>query len=100
VEAIRAAGGTRIDLVVTDLRMPRLDGLGLLRELRRDHPDVPVILITAHGDDVSAAEAAGWGAVAFLQKPIRKDDILAIVARAIGPDPRPNTVGANRGTGV
>jgi len=83
-EALQALGEGDIDLVVTDLRMPRLGGLGLLREIQKIRREIPVIIITAYGDSVSAVEAAGWGAAAFLQKPIRRDQILGVAARALG----------------
>jgi DNA-binding NtrC family response regulator len=83
-EALRLLAEADVDLLVTDLRMPRLGGMALLREVREVHPEVPVIIVTAYGDDVSAVEAGAWGAMAFLQKPIRRDQILALAARALG----------------
>ncbi len=82
-EALRVLGEAHFDLVVTDLRMPRLDGLALLRHIRRSHPGVLVIVLSAYGDSISALQASRWGALAFLQKPIQKDDILALVERAL-----------------
>jgi len=99
-EALRILAQADMDLVVTDLRMPRLGGMALLREIREMHPEVPVIVVTAYGDSVSAVEATGWGAVAFLQKPIRRDQILEVAARALGPRDRHTTIGANHGTGL
>ena len=99
-EALGVLAGADVDLVVTDLRMPRLGGMALLRELREIHPEVPVIIVTAYGDDVSALEAVEWGAVAFLQKPIRREQILAAAARALGQRIGQAAMGANNGTGL
>lgn len=83
-EALGILAEADVDLVITDLRMPRVGGLALLREIQKHHPGIPVIIITAYGDSISAIEAAGWGAAAFLQKPIRRDQILGVAARALG----------------
>src|SRR4051794_37689862 len=75
------AGG--IAAVITDLRMPRLDGMGLLRRVVADHPDVPVIMITAHGSVDSAVEAVKLGAFDYLEKPFEQTQIQQVVAKAI-----------------
>lgn len=67
-EAIDRLRNTQIDLVVTDLQMPELDGLGLVRHLREDGPHVPVILITAHGSEELALEALREGAASYVPK--------------------------------
>ena len=64
------------DVVVTDLRMADVDGIGLLRELQRRYPALPVILMTAHGTIPDAVEATKSGAFAFLTKPVDKDQLL------------------------
>ncbi len=56
-------------VVVSDIRMPGMDGMALLREVRRRDPDLPVILITGHGDISTAVEAMREGAWDFLEKP-------------------------------
>ncbi len=56
------------DLVVTDLTMPMMDGLELVRHLRAHHPDVPVILMTAYGSEALAIEALGHGASSYVPK--------------------------------
>ena len=71
------------DVVVTDLRMADLDGIGLLRELQRRYPALPVILMTAHGTIPDAVEATKGGAFAFLTKPIDKDQLLEQLQKAL-----------------
>jgi len=66
----------RPDVVVTDLRMADVDGIGLLRELQKRYPALPVILLTAHGTIPDAVEATKSGAFAFLTKPVDKDQLL------------------------
>src|SRR5881392_1152994 len=67
-EAIAALDRDGADVVVTDLVMPRMDGLTLLRKVVARHPDVPVIVVTAHGRIDSAVEAMKAGAFDFLAK--------------------------------
>lgn len=68
--------------VITDLRMPGIDGLQLLRELKKRHVEMPVLIITGHGDIPLAVEAMRAGAVNFLQKPFDDQDLLATVRSA------------------
>jgi DNA-binding NtrC family response regulator len=70
-------------LVITDLRMPRMDGLELLRHLRENRPDIPVIVITAYGSIDSAVEAMKAGAVDYIQKPFEEERIKLAIAKAI-----------------
>jgi DNA-binding NtrC family response regulator len=72
------------DLVISDLRMPGLDGLELLRRLRDDFPEIPVVLLTAHGTVENAVEAMKRGALDFLTKPFDKTRVLDIVRKAVG----------------
>ena len=71
------------DLVVTDLRMPRLSGMELLLQLKQQAPDVPVVVITAHGSVASAVEAMHAGAHTFIEKPFSRDVLLLAVGRAL-----------------
>jgi two-component system response regulator HydG len=69
-------------LVITDLRMPRLDGLGLLRRLR-EKPSAPrVVLLTAHGSEQHVVEALRLGVFDYLRKPFAMAEMMAVVARA------------------
>ena len=73
----------RPDLVVTDLRMAQMDGLALLKELKRRWPSLNVIVLTAHGTIPDAVKATQSGAFAFLTKPVEKEQLLAEVRRAL-----------------
>jgi excisionase family DNA binding protein len=72
------------DLLIADLRMPGMDGLLLVREARRMHPTLPVIIITGYSSEASAIEAVNLGVVGYLVKPFRVPQVLSAVARALG----------------
>jgi two-component system, NtrC family, response regulator AtoC len=72
------------ELVVTDLKMPGLDGMALLRKVRAEQPEVEVIVMTAHGTVDNAVEAMKLGAFEYLQKPLSgPDELRLLVARAL-----------------
>src|SRR3954464_12663546 len=81
-EAIAALDRDGADVVVTDLVMPKMDGLSLLRKVVKSHPDVPVIVVTAHGRVDSAVEAMKAGAFDFVTKPFEHVELKAIIAKA------------------
>jgi two-component system response regulator GlrR len=87
VESAEAALGAlpvfRPDLVITDLRMEKMDGIGLLKEIQRLHPGLCVLLLTAHGTIPDAVEATQSGAFGFLTKPVDKAQLLDHVGRAM-----------------
>ncbi|MEQ9325860.1 MAG: sigma-54 dependent transcriptional regulator [Rhodospirillales bacterium] len=72
------------DLVVTDIRMPGMDGLGFLAAIRERHPALPVVMMTGHGDVPLAVNAMRQGAEDFLEKPIDADHLVAVLDRAVG----------------
>ncbi|WP_041521577.1 nitrogen regulation protein NR(I) [Gilvimarinus agarilyticus] len=71
------------DAIVSDIRMPGVDGLGLLSTLHANHPTVPVIIMTAHSDLDSAVAAYQGGAFEYLPKPFDVDEAVAVVQRAL-----------------
>jgi len=71
------------DLVITDLRMPRLGGMELLEQLKAQSPDVPVLVITAHGKVETAVQAMKAGAYDFIEKPFGRDVLLLAAERAL-----------------
>ncbi len=88
--AVRAADGAQaagllnrrgFDLVITDLRMPRLDGMELLRRIRAEQPETEIIVLTAHGTVATAVEAMKAGAFDYLQKPISSPAELRLLAK-------------------
>ncbi len=79
---VRASPPKTFDVVITDLRMPNLDGIGLLKALAVQEPNLPVILLTAHGTVDSAVEAVKLGAFDYLEKPFDRDQIHQVVEKA------------------
>jgi two-component system, sensor histidine kinase and response regulator len=71
------------DAIVTDIRMPGMDGLKLLDEIRTRKPDIPTLIITGHGDNDLVVHALRGGARDFIQKPIDRDYFVAALYRAI-----------------
>ena len=70
------------DVILSDIRMPGMDGFELLQRIKQDHPDVPVIIMTAHSDLDSAVSAFHGGAFEYLPKPFDLDEAVAQVRRA------------------
>src|SRR5213080_5325330 len=71
------------DAIVTDIKMPGMDGLGLLAEIRTRRPDTPILLITAYGENDLIVGALRGGACDFLQKPIDRDYFITALQRAM-----------------
>ncbi len=71
------------DLVITDLRMDKMDGIGLLKELQTRSPGLRVVIITAHGTIPDAVTATQHGAFGFLTKPIDKEELMSLVEQAL-----------------
>jgi two-component system, NtrC family, response regulator AtoC len=82
VEALSGMSAN-VHTVITDLKMPGLDGMGLLKKLSADYPDVPVVMITAHGSVENAVEAVKLGAFDYLEKPFEQEQIRQIVSKAM-----------------
>ena len=81
--ALQAAQGQGFDVVLTDLKMPDLNGIELLGEILKLQPAPLVILMTAHGTIDSAVEAMRKGAFDYLTKPLEKDELLMVLRRAM-----------------
>jgi DNA-binding NtrC family response regulator len=75
-EALRAAAGFKPDLLITDMKMPGMDGMGLMRELKLRHADTEVIMITAFATVDAAVEAMKQGAADYITKPLRDPEQL------------------------
>jgi two-component system response regulator GlrR len=82
-KALAVLNRFRPDLVITDLRMDKMDGIGLLKELQTHSPGLRVLIITAHGTIPDAVTATQSGAFGFLTKPIDKDELMENVERAM-----------------
>ncbi len=83
-EAMKALLRTEIDLIITDLRMPKLSGEELLKRVVSAYPTVPVIILTGHGTVDSAVQAMRDGAYDFLTKPVNLERLSLLVKRALG----------------
>ncbi len=83
IEALERLKESRYRLVITDLRMPRVTGLDLLREIKGVNPRTQVVLVTAHGTVQNAVEAMKLGAFDYLLKPFSAMDLQGVVRRAI-----------------
>ncbi len=82
-EALRALDARPVALVITDLKMPDHDGLWLLEELRRHHPETAVIIMTGYGQVDTAVQALQFGASDYLTKPVRVNQLSASVLRTL-----------------
>lgn len=87
------ADGTRVldmiraerpELVLLDIWMPQVDGIGLLKEIKSQEPDVKVVMVSGHGNIHTAVTATKFGAFDFIEKPVSLDGLLATVHRALG----------------
>ncbi|HAN69095.1 MAG TPA: nitrogen regulation protein NR(I), partial [Halieaceae bacterium] len=73
----------RPDVIISDIRMPGIDGLDLLTRINDEHPELPVIITTAHSDLESAVASYQRGAFEYLPKPFDIDEVVAITERAL-----------------
>lgn len=71
--------GTHYDYILCDLRMPEMDGFGVLTEVRKLSPTIPFILISGHANDADVTHAKKLGMTAFLAKPFNPDEVKKIV---------------------
>jgi len=81
-QALAVLSRSPVDVVITDLVMPRLGGLELLKRVSADFPDVPVIMITAHGTVDTAVEAMKAGAFDYITKPFDQEELKKVIAKA------------------
>jgi len=83
-EALSAINsGIAVDLLLTDICMPEIDGLELLRKFKADHPDVPVLILTGSPNNTTAIEAMNHGAAHYLIKPVNADELQVVVRHTL-----------------
>lgn len=82
--AIARLHDERYDLLITDLKMPGMDGLTVIREARRQRAALPIIIVTGNSTEASAIEAINLGVSGYVTKPFRIPRIVAAAARALG----------------
>ncbi|MEE9252249.1 MAG: sigma-54 dependent transcriptional regulator [Thermodesulfobacteriota bacterium] len=83
VDAIEKVQNSNFDLVVTDMQMPRMNGIEFLREIKQREPDLTVIIITAYASHQSAIEAMKLGAYDYITKPFKIDEIKLVIQKAL-----------------
>ena len=81
-EALKELAARDYDLVLSDVRMPRMDGIALLREVQRLHPELTFIVMSAYGTHDTAIEAMKAGAYDYLSKPFKPDEVLLVLKKA------------------
>jgi len=82
-EAIESIRKTSFDLVITDMRMPQMDGFEVLREIKRLDQNIGVIMITAFGEVESYLEAMNLGAFEYINKPVRVNELKRVIAKVL-----------------
>jgi len=80
-EALNYLRGKEVELIITDINMPEMNGMSFLRELNRSHPASNVIMITAYGEVESYIEAMNLGAFEYINKPLKVDDLKKIITK-------------------
>ena len=83
LEALEVLETNAVDLILSDQQMPRMDGLGLLQEVRRNYAEIPFILLTGHGNISGAVASIKQGAFDYLEKPYDTEILLATIQRAL-----------------
>ena len=83
VEALSLLEGTAVDLVITDLKMPKISGIDLIRHVRENYKDTAVMMITGYATVESAVEALKSGAEEYVAKPFTESELLAAVRRVV-----------------
>jgi len=86
VNALKAAKGKKIDLVVTDVNMPNMDGISLIKELRRlpEYKFTPMLMLTTEAGDGKKQEGKAAGATGWIVKPFNPDQLLATIKKVLG----------------
>ncbi|MDA8414468.1 MAG: response regulator [Desulfobacteraceae bacterium] len=80
-EALNYLRAKDVELIITDLNMPEMNGMTFLRELNRSHPSCNVIMITAYGEAESYIEAMNLGAFEYINKPVKVDELNKIISK-------------------
>lgn len=79
LEALEFLHNIEVDLIITDINMPEMNGLTFLRELNRSHPKSNVVMLTAYGEVESYLEAMNLGAFEYINKPIKYEDLKKVI---------------------
>ena len=84
--ALDALGSSSVDLVITDINMPNMDGIGLVKELRKNpaHSSTPILVLTTESDDSKKNEGRAAGATGWIVKPFEPEKLLKVVQKVCG----------------
>lgn len=80
-EALELLKNTLVDLVISDINMPEMNGMSFLREINRQYPGINVIMVTAYGEVESYIEAMNLGAFEYINKPVRINELKKIISK-------------------
>ena len=83
-EALKCLKNEKFDMVITDLRMPKMHGINLLKTVKENYPSLPVVVITGFSGDTTKDEAIDAQADGFLAKPFRVNDIQGLLEKLLG----------------
>lgn len=85
-DALRQLAAARFDLIITDLNMPRLDGIGLIRKVRSDprHMGVPIVMLTTESEESKKQAGKAAGATGWIVKPFEQTKLVAVVKKLVG----------------
>ena len=83
-EAITRAEEKRFDVIVIDVKMPGMNGIEVMKKIRQKHPNTRVMLITGHGSIKDGEDGLAEGAVDYLQKPVKLEDLIKKIRLAVG----------------
>lgn len=81
VEALEVIRNNAISIIITDIKMPKMDGLTFLREIKKNLPSAKVVIITGYGEVETYLEAMNLGAIEFLHKPIQFKDLIKVIRK-------------------
>jgi two-component system, response regulator, stage 0 sporulation protein F len=82
-KALLEAENNSFDLIITDLRMPEMDGIEVLEKLRKKNKDIGVVIVTAYGEVNSYLKAMNLGAFEYLNKPIHLEELRRVINKAL-----------------
>lgn len=82
-QGLEIINSIKIDAILCDIKMPKMDGIEVLNHIMQDHPDVPVVMISGHGDIDTAVEAIKKGAFDFIQKPLDLNRLMVTLRNAL-----------------
>jgi two-component system chemotaxis response regulator CheY len=86
VNALKTAKGKKVDLVVTDVNMPNMDGISLIKELRQlpEYKFTPILMLTTESGDGKKSEGKAAGATGWIVKPFNPDQLVATIKKVLG----------------